>query len=198
MFAGVRSGKWDALLQEPAPDSAFKYASLLDAFGKGLASVRKNDTASANRYLSKIKLLITDSSLSVRNMPFNKAVQAASIAEGILSGELLAAKGKSLEAIAALRRAVAAEDALIYREPKEWPIPARHFLGAALLQQHNYKDAEKIYREDLLHNPGNGWALIGLYHSMRDGRRKKEAARYKVAYTVAFTGADEIPPGSVY
>lgn len=90
------------------------------------------------------------------------------------------------------------EDSLIYVEPKDWLIPARQYLGAYLLKLKRYAEAEKIYQEDLIWNPGNGWSLLGLYQSLKARGKQKEAALHQPRYMRSFSGADEIPPGSVY
>ncbi len=49
-----------------------------------------------------------------------------------------------------------------YDEPERLPFPARHWLGAALLEAERYEDAERVYREDRADHPHNGWSLFGL------------------------------------
>jgi len=141
---------------------------------------------------------LTDSSLAIRNMPFNAPIKAATIAESILEGSILLSEKKYEASTNAFKKAVMVEDGMIYREPKEWPLPVRHFLGACLLKMGRPAEAEKIYREDLVFNPGNGWALLGLYQSLEAQQRSKEAARYKMEYTRAFADAEETPPASAY
>jgi hypothetical protein len=57
--------------------------------------------------------------------------------------------------------------------------------------------AEKVYREDLVRNPGNGWSLLGLYQSLL-AQHKSSAASYKTWYHAAFQDADHIPGASIY
>lgn len=198
VFNAARSGKWHALIAMPAPDADLHYARLLDNFGKGLAFIKLADIVAAKQQLRKLQELMKDSSLLLRNPPFNTAMEPAKIAEAILKGELLFAQGKPDAAVKSLEDAVAYEDKMIYREPKEWPIPARHFLGARLLTLNKAAKAEKVYREDLIHNPGNGWALLGLHQSLVKQRKFREAGKYQAAFKRAFADADELPPGSVY
>ncbi|MDK0758198.1 hypothetical protein P7B00_16485, partial [Clostridium perfringens] len=61
-------------------------------------------------------------------------------------------------AIAAYREAVAREDGFMYQEPRDWLLPARHYLGAALLAKQNYAEAEMVYEKDLVINPKNVWS----------------------------------------
>jgi tetratricopeptide (TPR) repeat protein len=181
MFVYVRTGKWEMALKDPSPDSSQHYACVIEAFGKGLASVRQHDLREANRHLERLRLLMKDSLLSVRIMPFNAPLSGASVAEAILAGELSYAEGRRDEAVRWLEKGVVLEDGMIYREPKDWFIPVRHYLGAMLLRMGRVEEAKKVYREDLVHNPGNGWSLLGLNGSVS-----------------AFAGAEEVPKASVY
>ena len=72
-----------------------------------------------------------------------------------------------------LRKAVQLNDyGLMYDEPWGWMHPARHVLGALLLEQGHLAEAEKLYREDLgidvlgenarCPHPNNIWSLRGL------------------------------------
>lgn len=198
MFTSVRSGKWNAIIAESTPDSSLHYAALLDEFGRGLAFLHLHDTVSARLHLGKLQLLLKDSSLTVRNLPFNAPLESAMIANCILEGEISFSEGRFDSAIHILEEAVSREDKLIYREPKEWPIPARQFLGACLLERNRASEAERVYRKDLVFNPGNGWAFLGLYQSLVKQGKPKEAERYRAKYMRAFSDAGELPPASVY
>ena len=77
------------------------------------------------------------------------------------------------DAFSHLRKAVELNDyGLVYDEPWGWMHPARHVLGALLLEQGFIKDAVKLYREDLglsldgknarCCHPNNIWSLKGL------------------------------------
>ena len=199
-FVDVRSGKWKKILETPAPDSNMHYAALLDHFAKGIACVRLRDVPNAQAHLDKLIELKSYPELQTRNMPFNAAIDPATIAEEILWGELLLAVGRSEEGIKALGHAMVVEDGMIYREPKDWPIPARQFLGAALMRLGQYETATRIYRQDLAENQGNGWSLLGLYQCLVRGPKEgwAEAARCKEEYLRAFGKSEEIPKASVY
>ena len=54
-----------------------------------------------------------------------------------------------------------------YDEPEPLPFPARHWLGAALLEAGRHADAERVYREDLERHPHNGWSLLGLQQALK-------------------------------
>ncbi|HZE85441.1 MAG TPA: hypothetical protein VE035_14095 [Puia sp.] len=198
VFALVRLGKWKEILEAPVPETRLVFASLLNDFARGLAYVNSGNMEAAQKCLDSLRGKMGDSSLAIRNLPFNAPIKAAGIAEGILQGEILFAEKKYEESVAAFNKAMAIEDGMIYREPKEWPIPVRQFLGAYLLKMGRAAGAEKIYREDLVFNPGNGWALLGLYQSLELQQKKQAAAEYKAKYLRAFADAERMPPGSVY
>jgi tetratricopeptide (TPR) repeat protein len=197
-IALVRLGKWQEILQEPRPNSQWKYARIMDDFSKGLAHVRKRDLSAARQYLSDLHVNLADSMLAIRRMPFNKPKQSGEIAAGILSGEILFAEGKTAQAISAFKNAVSAEDQLTYREPQEWFIPARQYLGACLLKINRARDAEMVYRDDLVYNPGNGWSQLGMHISLKAQKKLKEARKYKALYQQAFAAGDVTPIESVF
>ena len=198
VIAMVRSGIWKQILKEPAPDAKWKYALVLDDFAKGLAHVHNRNIAAARKNLRNLEINLQDSLLAERLLPFDAPVQCGRIAAEILKGEVLYEEGKTGEAIAAFKQAVAEEDKLVYREPQQWLIPARQYLGAYLLKMNKAKEAEKVYREDLVLNPGNGWSLLGMHKSLLAQKKIDEAATYKSRYIKAFANADVKPMASVF
>src|SRR5262249_59501638 len=91
-------------------------------------------------------------------VPFVRAEQTAGpdsrqavlpVVTPMLAGEILYREGRRDEGLAKLREAVKAEDALRYSQPPHWILPARHSLGAALMQERRFAAAEQAYRDDL-------------------------------------------------
>jgi len=194
----VRLGKWDEILQSAAPDRRWKYAQVLDHFAKGVAHVRQKNLEAAKADLGILEEQLQDSLLGIRIMPFNKPVECGRIAAGILRAEILFSQGRRQDAIAVFNLAVTAEDSLIYREPQQWLIPVRQYLGARLLKMNKAREAEKVYRQDLDRNPGNGWSLLGLYQSLMAQGRRSEALGQKELYRKAFEACDVRPAASVF
>jgi tetratricopeptide (TPR) repeat protein len=197
VMARVRLGKWAEILKQPKPDDNWKYAVALDNFAKGVAHVRNGDLKLAKQCLDNLNAAMKDPLMSVRYMPFNSPLQSCKVASGILNGEILYAEGKQAESIAAFERAVEEEEALIYREPQDWLVPARQYLGAYLLKMNKAAEAEKVYREDLVLSPGNGWSLLGLHQSLK-ALGKAEAAEYETKYRKAFAESDVVATASVF
>ena len=197
-FVLVRMGKWQAILDQPRPDSRWVYASLISHFARGMAYSRMGNRTAARACLDSLRLELKDPVLQQRFRPFNEPIKPATVAEGILEGEILFAAHEPDAAITAFQHAIDSEDGLSYREPKDWALPARHFAGACLLKLGKAADAERLYREDLTQNPGNGWALLGLSQALAAQHKTNAAAEYRAKARAAFAAGIEMPPASAY
>ena len=123
------------------------------------------------------------------------------IAEQMLMGELEYHKGHHEAAFDHLRRSIELDDNLPYDEPWGWMQPTRHAMGALLLEQGQYEDAEAIYRADLgldatlsraCQHPGNVWSLHGLHECLTHRGETVEAAQVKLQLDKAAARA-EVP-----
>jgi tetratricopeptide (TPR) repeat protein len=197
-IAMVRLGRWDEILNTPAPSNSWTYAVIIDDFAKGIALVRKGKLNEAREMLADMHKEMDSKILAERAMPFNSPLQAALVGYNILSGEIVFAEGKHDDAIRFFTEAVNFEDQLIYREPHDWMIPARQFLGARLLEVNKLSEAENTYKEDLIKNPGNGWSLVGMSRTLAQMKKANEAREYEAKANVAFEAADRVPISSVY
>jgi tetratricopeptide (TPR) repeat protein len=195
----VRLGKWKEILRDNVePDSQWIYAGVLYNFSRGLAYVNSDNIDSALINLYQLRKKLKDTILTVRRIPFNTPLQSAQIAEEILNAVILFSQKKYDTAIWSFENAIRIEDSFIYTEPKDWPIPARQFFGAYLLKLDRAARAEKIYREDLMLNPGNGWSLLGLCQSLKAQHKTKHLSEYNSAYLYSFSNADCFPLASVF
>jgi tetratricopeptide (TPR) repeat protein len=169
----VRFGLWDDILAEPERYTdkmwftcAFHHAA------RAIAYAAKGDTASARNaqsvFVERAKLVPKEDFVS------NNSCEALlAVASPMVEGEILIAEGKIDSGIEQLRAAIQKEDALKYDEPPGWLIPGRHSLGAVLMKQQRFAEAEQVYRDDLARLPENGWSLLGLAESLR--KQKKNA-----------------------
>jgi tetratricopeptide (TPR) repeat protein len=107
-----------------------------------------------------------------------------------LAAEISMKSDRAVFAIVLYKQAVAAEDSLHYDEPPAWYAPMRQYLGAAYLALQKPADAEKVYREDLAHNPNNGWSLYGLAQSLHTQGKIDEANKVDAQFTAAWKRAD--------
>ena len=185
----MRLGRWDEILKEPEPPAYLPVTRALRHFARGtaLASTRKLDEAEAERKaLDGIAAGIKDGT-TVGN---SQAKDILAIASHALAGEIAAQRGENDAAVAELTEAVKLEDANRYDEPPDWLQPVRHSLGAVLLRAGKAADAEKVYREDLVRWPENGWALWGLALALEKQGKSKDAQAARARFEKAWARAD--------
>jgi tetratricopeptide (TPR) repeat protein len=114
----------------------------------------------------------------------NTCIDILAVAEPMLQGEIAYRCGDYDAAFASLRLAVEKDDNLPYDEPWGWMQPARHALGALLLEQGRVREAMDVYAADLgldeslpraLIHPNNIWALHGYHECLVKMGRHAEA-----------------------
>jgi len=172
----VHLGRWKEILELPQPHDRLRYPVAIWHYARGEAFLALGDRRQAARELAALEKIAADPSLQQMLIwESNNAGQLAAIAAGVLSGDLLASEGRYAAAIEGLKAAAVIEDGLNYTEPPDWFFSVRHTLGHVLNKAGRFAEAEKVYEEDLLRLPENGWALMGLYNSLQ-GQGKKEAA----------------------
>jgi tetratricopeptide (TPR) repeat protein len=173
----VRFGKWNDILNEKLPDT-LPYVSVLYHFARGMAYARTGQPNYANFELTTLRVKMNeDESLKEPFTPFNSAYDASKIAENILAGTVAEQAGQLINAIEYFQKAVTLEDALVYNEPRDWLLPARQYLGNALLKAGKNAEAEVVYKKDLMINPLNGWSLTGLYQAQTGLNKKADAGK---------------------
>ena len=191
LYAMIKFGQWEDILKEAAPDSDLLYPRGVWHFSRGMAYTRTNQLDKVAQELEKLKRIAADSSLmKVTIWDINTTFDLLQIAAAMLSGELAAQHRDFATAIKHLQRAVALEDNLTYDEPPPWYTPARHNLGAVLLEAGRAVEAQKVYEADLQKYPENGWALFGLQQSLLAQKKNAEAAAAKKRLDQAWAGAD--------
>jgi tetratricopeptide (TPR) repeat protein len=189
----VRFGRWDEILAEP--DQYADYMSFTRAFhhaARAIAYAAKGEAVNARKaqalYLERAKLVPKDDYIWGNN----SCEAILGVATPMVEGEILVAEGKIDGGIVQLRAAIAAEDALKYDEPPGWLIPVRHSLGAVLMRNRQFAEAEQVYREDLARLPDNGWSLYGLAKSLHaqdksPAEAKATEAKFKTVWAKADT-----------
>ncbi|PYP81149.1 MAG: hypothetical protein DMD35_02505 [Gemmatimonadetes bacterium] len=195
LLANVRFERWEAVLVEPEPAADLPYPRALRHYGRALARIAGGDLVAAEAELAALHQLRADERLkTVTIWDLNTATALLDIAQASVEGELAAARRDWTGAIAALRRAVATDDALTYDEPPPWHLPPRQQLGGVLLRAGRPADAEVVFRQDLQRHPENGWSLAGLSGSLRAQGRLAEAERAEARFRRAWATADVPAP----
>ena len=121
------------------------------------------------------------------------------VAEAMLRGEIMYRKAVLDKADAAtfdaafaqIKAAVVLSENLKYDEPWGWMVPVRHALGALMLEQGRFDDAEAVYRDDIALWKDNVWGLLGLTKvSEKSGKPLADIAEIKAKFAAASKRAD--------
>ena len=195
LLAAVRFGQWETVLAEPEPAEDLPYQRALRRYARAMARLAAGDAAAAETELAELRRLRADERVkSVTIWDLNPGSALLDIAQATVEGELAAARKDWPAAIAAMRRAVSAEDALTYDEPPPWHVPTRQQLGGVLLRAGRTAEAEAAFRQDLERHPENGWSLAGLAASLRAQGKAAEADRVEARFKRAWSSADVPQP----
>ena len=186
----VRFGRWDDVLAEPDhyPDY-MPLTKTLRLAARAVALAAKSDATAAR--VEQAMFLETAKTIPAGNtFGNNTAEQILAVARPMVEGEILVREGNLDAGFAALREAISAEDALRYDEPPGWILPVRHALGASLMANGRYDEAEQVYRDDLKRLPDNGWSLFGLANALEMQRKHAEAAPVLAKFKQIWAKAD--------
>ena len=189
-WAYARFGKWNEILQEPAPPSTNAFLKGGWHYVRGLAFAGTRQLQQAEQELAALRQIMKDGSLDWPLMSLNTARDVLGIGPEVLAGEIATARGQFDSAIAHLEQAMRLEDALAYTEPSEWQSPPRLALGAILMEARRPAEAETVYWEDLQRNRNNGWALFGLLQALRAQKKDEQATLIEARFKKAWARAD--------
>ena len=172
----VRFGKWQEIIDQALPVDQTLYCSTtaMMLYAKTVAHSALGNVAEAER--EKQAFLAAKARVpDTRRVHNNIVLDLLAVAEEMLNGELEYRRGNHEVAFDHLRKSVELDDTLPYDEPWGWMQPARHALGALLMEQNQYEEAEAVYRADLgldktlsraCQHPGNLWSLHGLHECL--------------------------------
>jgi tetratricopeptide (TPR) repeat protein len=167
----IRFGRFDEVLAEVTTRPKGDLSGGIWDFAQGYAQLKQGNADFAAVYLARLKKTADTTHDAFR---MHTAKNLLGILAGILDGELALANGDPSAAIARFEEAAKIEDSLMYDDPEPLPFAARHWLGAALLEAKRWDDAERVYREELVDHPHNGWSLVGLQQALA-GKGQKSA-----------------------
>lgn len=197
LYTQARFGQWRAIIAAPRPAAATPYTDGVWHYARGMAYLRTGDIDCARNELQDLEAALRKAALdSTALKNTNPLSKLLAISARLLKAELAGAAGDATKAVAHARTAVRLESDLDADEPPAWHMPARHTLGALLLEAGRAAAAERVYREDLKIHPANGWALAGLAESRARQRRITAAADARNRFTRAWAEADVAISGS--
>ena len=181
----VRFGKWQEILAQelPANPDLYCVTSATMRYARAIAFATLGHPKSAEAEAEAFErdfARVPDS----RYLFNNSCRDILAVAREMLLGELDYRRGDIESGFVHLRQAVALDDNLPYDEPWGWMQPARHALGALLLEQGRVAEALAEYRADLgfdsvlkrsSQHPDNVWSLSG-YHECLERTGQHELA----------------------
>jgi tetratricopeptide (TPR) repeat protein len=158
---------------------------------RGLAFAATGRLADAEAAQKAVAALKDDPALKTSFVSsVNTASAIVAIAHEVLSGDIEAKRRRADRAAGHFAKAAALEDALIYMEPPDWPVPVRRLQGAALLGLGRTKEAEAAFRGDLAKFPDNGWSLSGLQASLEKQGKMTEASTVNARFAEQWKQSD--------
>jgi len=186
----VRFGRWDEVLAQPAPPREWSYTTGFWHYARGIAFNAKGQASEARGELAALEAVVQSVPPERTVAFFFRAKNLLQMAANVLAAEIAAKAGDYATSERLLRAAVAEQDMHWFTEPPPWYFPVRHALGAVLVQAGRGAAAEQVYREDLVRNPGNGWALMGLTQALRVQGKADSAQQSEIRFRKAWAKAD--------
>ena len=194
----IRFGKWEEIISRPLKEDKNAYAGTIAtayyarAIAFAVTGRIKEAKAEQVKFYDALNSKALVSRLMLHNIMHNaeKHNGVLDVAEVVLNGELEYYQGNFQEAFKYLRLAVQRDSNLMYDEPWGWMMPARHVLGALLVEQGEVIEAEAVYREDLKQYKDNLWSLLGLYQALKQQGKVEEAELVQASFQKASVRAD--------
>ena len=194
----VRFGKWEDIVKRPLKEDKAMYAGTIATshYARGVAFAAMGKLEEADSERQKFYNALQNKALEKRHL-FNNIMHdpehrsgILDVAEAVLDGEVEYHKGNFQQAFKHLRLAVKRDINLTYDEPWGWMMPARHVLGALLLEQGEAAEAEAVYREDLKQYKDNLWSLLGLHQALKQQQKTEEADSVHALFEMAIVHSD--------
>jgi len=203
----IRFGKWDDIIAEPVPSSVSVFPGCIATahYARGVAYASKGMVPEAEKEQVEFLKACKNPALAGRVLHNNpmwteEGPCVLKVAEQMLAGEIayrkaVIAPGPQVEAFDGafdkIKAAVVLSENLKYDEPWGWMVPARHALGALMLEQGRFDEAEAVYRDDIAMWKDNVWGLLGLTQvSEKRGTPLADIKDIKAKFTKASKRAD--------
>lgn len=195
----VRFGQWQEILDEPFPRDRELYRYTTAAMHQARAIAHSNLGHHQASVRERVLAVAARAAIPEDWMVFNNTAEdVLKVGEAMMDGEISFKGGEVEEGLDHLRRSVELDDNLLYDEPWGWMQPARHALGALLMESQEFDEAEAVYRADLglddtlsrpCQHPGNVWSLHGLHECLVRRGEQTEARHLKLSLDLALARA---------
>jgi tetratricopeptide (TPR) repeat protein len=196
----IRFGKWQEIVDEPLPHDAdlYRMTTAVWHYAKTIAHAALGNVPAAVQQ-SELFYQAVSQVPDSRYLFNNRCVDILKIAEQMILGEIEYRKQNYDVAYSHLRQAVSLDDNLKYDEPWGWMQPARHALGALLLEQGHVEQAKQVYLDDLglsdtlvstSQHKDNLWSLHGLVECLEREGEPEQARHMRARLNLAKARAD--------
>lgn len=155
---------------------------------KAFASLGDLDSAQKEKELMAQQARQIKKEESLANNPASQVMELAALD---LEATLAHVRKDYPGYISLLNRAIEMQDRLYYDEPPPWVIPLRITLGAALLEQQKYAEAEQAFLQASKSLQRNGRVLFGLFLSLKGQGRFTDAYWIEREMTAALKHASK-------
>jgi tetratricopeptide (TPR) repeat protein len=164
MRAMVLAQSWDEILDgKSLPEYDRPREQAWRHWAMGLAYAGKGDGAGAANEARAMDAALKQYDEQIKR----KAPVELTVARQELEGHVLAAQGKTKEALAALGNAAAAQRKLRYSEPAYYPRPVEEAIGELALRSGKLSEAESAFRRTLEDLPGSARSVAGLRETLK-------------------------------
>jgi tetratricopeptide (TPR) repeat protein len=196
----IRFGKWQEIVDEPLPHDPdlYRMTTAVWHYAKTIAHAALGNVTAAEEQRAMFHPAAT-AVPETRYLFNNRCVDILEIAAQMIEGEIEYRKQNYDVAYDHLRQAVHLDDNLKYDEPWGWMQPARHALGALLLEQGHVEQAKQVYLDDLglsdtlvstSQHMDNLWSLHGLVECLEREGDHEQAKRMRARLNLAKARAD--------
>ena len=202
VHALVRFGRWQDIIDLPMPERTDLYvvSVSMQHYARAIAQAALGDFKAADHERDRFYASLAHIPPK-RKFFNNQALSVLGVAAKMMEGEVAYHKGHHEVAFELLRESVMRCDNLHYAEPWPWMHPPRHALGALLLEQGQYTEAEEVYRADLgltevvyrcAQHRDNVWSLHGLVECLKQRGETEELSDLQRRLSKIMAGADVV------
>ena len=184
----VQFGRWNEVLQQPAPAERLEYANGIWHYTRAIAFANTGELAMAKKEQAMLGAYKNTDDVLHLDSIYYPASMLLDIADSLALGEIAMAEDNTTEAIEQFTKAVTVQDELPYTEPPFWYYPTRLSLGKALLTSGNASEAERVFKENLTRYPRNGWAMYGLIDALK--AQNKDSSEIQQRFDIVWANAD--------
>jgi tetratricopeptide (TPR) repeat protein len=168
-FVDLFFAKWDVILKTPEPPAVAPTARGLWHYARGVALAANSRVEQAEKEREAVKRIREEipEEMMFGGTQLSPARRVLDLASSALEARIASARGEPSVAQRAWEDAIRVEDSLAYDEPPTWFTSTRVSMGAELLRDSRFSEAEKVFRDELDRNPRNPRALFGLSESLK-------------------------------